>query len=118
MEEKIQKKSDESWKSQVEKERQETHEKDQVFHEPNFMLLISSLSMQAMIALGKLENPVTGKTEENLEQSRFLIDSISLLKEKTSGNLTTEEEKFLDDSLFHLRMNYIETKQNKTPEKP
>jgi len=66
--------------------------------------------MQAMIALGRLENPVSGKTDKNLEQARFLVDTIGILKEKTKGNLNPEEEKLLDDSLFSLRMMYVEEK--------
>ena len=67
--------------------------------------------MQAMIAAGKLENPVTRKTEKNLEQARFLIDTLEILKEKTKGNLAKEEENLLDDSLFNLRMMYVEEKE-------
>lgn len=107
MNEEIKKKVDEDWKSQIEKEKNSQEKKN--FHEPNFTLLVSSLAMQAMICMGKLENPLTGKQEKNLEQARFLIDSLGILKEKTRGNLNSEEDKFLEDSLFHLRMNYIET---------
>lgn len=114
MNEEIKKKVDEDWKKQIEKEKQEHREKQETFHEPSFTILISSLSMQAMIAMGKLENPLTGKTEENLQQARFLIDTLGILKEKTRGNLTPEEENFLNDSLFHLRMNYVEAQNLKS----
>ena len=113
MNEEIKKKVDEDWKRQVEKEKQQSQENQETFHEPNFTILVSSLSMQAMIAMGKLESPVTGKKEENLEQARFLIDTLGILKEKTQGNLTSEEEHFLEDSLFHLRMNYVEVQNLK-----
>jgi hypothetical protein len=66
--------------------------------------------MQAMIAIGKLENPLNGKVERNLEQARFLIDTLGIIKEKTKGNLTPDESKLLDDSLFSLRTMYIEEK--------
>ena len=66
--------------------------------------------MQAMIAVGKLENPVTRKIEKNLEQARFLIDTLGILKEKTKNNLTTDEEKLLDEALYSLRMIYVEEK--------
>ena len=113
MNEEIKKKVDEDWKKRVEKEKKECQEKEETYHEPTFSILISSLSMQAMISMGKLENPLTGKKEENLEQARFLIDTLGILKEKTKGNLTAEEERFLEDSLFHLRMNYVEIKNLK-----
>ena len=113
MNEEIRKKVDEDWKKQVEKEKQQSQKNQKTFHQPNFTILVSSLSMQAMIAMGKLESPITGKKEENLEQARFLIDTLGILKEKTKGNLTPEEEHFLDDSLFHLRMNYVEVQNLK-----
>ncbi|MFA5337346.1 MAG: DUF1844 domain-containing protein [Candidatus Omnitrophota bacterium] len=113
MSEEIRKKVDEEWKTNAEKEKKEAHEKHEAYHEPNFRLFLSSLSMQAMIALGRLENPVSGKTDKNLEQARFLVDTIGILKEKTKGNLNPEEEKLLDDSLFSLRMMYVEEKNKK-----
>jgi len=57
-----------------------------------------------------LENPITKKIEKNLEQARFLIDTLAILKEKTKGNLTKEEEALLDDALFNLRLMYVEEK--------
>ena len=105
------KKVDENWKSQVEKEKKEAEQDKKTYHQPTFTIFLSSLSMQAMIAAGKLENPVTGKTEKNLEQARFLIDTLEIIKEKTKGNLVKEEENLLDDSLFNLRMMYVEEKE-------
>lgn len=68
--------------------------------------------MQAMIALGKIENPITKKVEKNLEQARFLIDTLGVLEEKTQGNLSPEENVALGEYLFNLRMAYIEEKKN------
>jgi hypothetical protein len=113
MDEEIKKKVDENWKKQTEKEREQIQEDNKEFHQPSFTILVSSLSMQAMISLGKLESPLSGKKEENLEQARFLIDTLGILKDKTKGNLTEEETRFLEDSLFHLRMNYVEVQNLK-----
>jgi hypothetical protein len=99
---------DESWKNQVEKEKKTAQESKEAYHEPNFTIFISSLAMQAMIALGKLENPITKKTEKNVDQGRFLIDTIGILKEKTKGNLAPEEDKLLDEALYNLRMLYLQ----------
>lgn len=107
----IRKKVDEDWKKQAVKEKEESLATNQEFHEPTFTVLVSSLSMQAMISLGNLENPITNEKEENLQQARFLIDTLSILEEKTKGNLSQAETEFLKDSLYHLRMNYVE-KQN------
>ncbi|EFK96607.1 protein containing DUF1844 [sediment metagenome] len=102
------KKVDESWKERVEKEKKAAQESKGAYHEPNFTIFVSSLAMQAMIALGKLENPITHKTEKNPEQGRFLIDTLGVLKEKTKGNLAPEEEKLLADALYNLRMLYLQ----------
>lgn len=107
-----QKKVDESWKSQVDKEKKETENSNQPYHEATFSVFLSSLVMQAMIAMGKIENPLTKKTETNYEQARFLIDTIEVLYNKTKGNLIADEEKLLDESLYNLRMIYIESKKN------
>ena len=113
MEEEVKKKVDESWKKQTEKEKSQTQETHQQFDEPSFTVLVSSLSMQAMICLGKIGSPLSGKKEENLEQARFLIDTLGILKDKTKANLDQEEEHFLEESLFQLRMNYVEVKNLK-----
>jgi len=74
--------------------------------EPNFSLFVSSLSMQTLIFLGEIDNPITHKKEENLDQARFIIDTLAMLKEKTKGNLTTNEMSLLDNVLYDLRMKY------------
>jgi hypothetical protein len=105
------KKVDEDWKAQVEKEKREAETKKEPYHEPTFTVFLSSMSMQAMIALGKLQNPATGKLEKNIAQARFLIDMLGILKDKTKGNLNPEEENLLNESLFNLRLLYVQEKE-------
>jgi len=107
----IKKRVDDSWKNQVDKEKKTAQENKETYHEPTFTVFLSSLGMQAMIAMGKIANPVSGKIEKNLEHARFLIDTIAVLKEKTQGNLSQEEDKFVSESLYNLRMNYVEEKE-------
>lgn len=111
MNQESQEKINQDWQSQIDKEKQEAKTKDQAYHEPTFSLFLSSVGMQAMIALGKLENPLTKKMDVNLEQARFLIDTLGVIQEKTKGNLTPEEEKALADYLFNLRIMYVEAKK-------
>lgn len=73
---------------------------------PDFNLFISSLSMQALILLGEIDSPFTHKKEENMDQAKYVIDTISMLKEKTNSNLTDEEVSFVDNILYELRMKY------------
>lgn len=111
MDEQDKKKVDDTWKNQVAKEKKEAHQNNAAYHEPTFEIFISSLGMQAMIAMGKLENPMTGKIDSNPEHARFLIDTLNIIKEKTKNNLTIQEETLLDDYLFNLRMMYVGNKK-------
>ncbi len=113
MDETAKKKIDENWKEEVNKEKEKTEEKNQSYYQPNFKIFISSLSMQAMIALGRLENPVTKSSEKNFDQARYLIDTLEIIKDKTKNNLNQEEEKLIEESLFSLRMAYLEEKNKK-----
>ena len=73
-----------------------------------FFSLVAMFQTAAMQQMGKLINPVTGKIERDLEQARFSIDILGMLQEKTKGNLTDEERRFLDHVLFELRLNYVD----------
>ncbi len=92
-----------------EKNRDDAGEKDK--YQPDFSLLVSSLSLQAMIAMGKVKSPITGRKEENFKQARFLIDTLPVLREKTRGNLSKEEGNLLEEVIFHLRNNYLQIRQ-------
>jgi hypothetical protein len=71
----------------------------------NLVLMFQAAAMQQM---GKVTSPVTGKVEKNLDQARFSIDMIEMLKGKTSGNLSPDLEKLLDSTLTNLRLNYVD----------
>lgn len=107
---------DESWKETVDKEKKESplNDEGQVMPEPDFPFFLTTLALQAGIFLGDIPNPATNQTEENLTQAKFIIDTISMLKEKTTGNLSTEEDSIIDNLLYELRMKYI----NKVNSKP
>ena len=82
-----------------------------------FMYLAGSFEMSAMMAMGKLKNPMTDKTERDLTQAQFSIDILDMLKAKTAGNLSEYESKFLDNLLGQLKLNYID-EMKKDSEKP
>ncbi|MCJ7497159.1 MAG: DUF1844 domain-containing protein [candidate division Zixibacteria bacterium] len=73
-----------------------------------FFHLVFMFQTAALQQMGKLINPLTKQVERNLEQAKYSIDILELLQEKTKGNLTKEENKYLDNVLFDLRMNYLE----------
>ena len=75
--------------------------------EVNFNSLIFSLSSSALLHLGEIADPHTGEKKEDIALAKHSIDTIGMLKEKTKGNLTEEEEKFLDSILTDLRWRYV-----------
>ncbi|HOU36036.1 MAG TPA: DUF1844 domain-containing protein [Candidatus Omnitrophota bacterium] len=82
----------------------------------DFSFFISSLAMQASIALGIMAHPITNRTETNLSHARLIIDTLAMLKEKTTGNLTTDEDSLLDKFLYELRKKYAENTSNRKKE--
>ncbi len=76
--------------------------------DPLFFQLVLSLQMAAMQQMGKIISPITGKVERDLDQAKISIDLLSMLSEKTKGNLTPEEDQFLSNTLYELRMNYLD----------
>ncbi len=73
-----------------------------------FLQLVLGLQQAAMVALGKLMNPVTNKIDRNLEAARNTIDTISALESRTRGNLESDEQRVLTQVLTELRMNYVD----------
>lgn len=115
---------DEDWKSQVEKEKEELRKQeadapapgaDDAMHqipEASFQVLLATLATQAMAMLGLLPSmDGTGNTEANLPMARHLIDMISVLEDKTKGNLTDEEATTLNENLHQLRMAFVAVSQ-------
>jgi hypothetical protein len=78
-------------------------------HKAMFMELVLMLSSSAMQQLGKIINPLTGKTELNLPAAQATIDMVEMIEVKTRGNLDRDESRLLSNTLTSLRMNYVET---------
>jgi len=77
-------------------------------YEIQFIQLIFSLKTSAIMQLGKIANPLTGNIERNLNEAKYTIGMLNMLKEKTKNNLTPDEEKMVNDAIFELQMNYID----------
>jgi hypothetical protein len=75
--------------------------------EIDFTHFILSLSTSALIQLGDIQDPFTQKSAKNLPLAKQTIDLVGMLKEKTKGNLSSEEEKVLEYVLYDLRMRYV-----------
>jgi hypothetical protein len=114
---------DADWKAQAqaEKERLEKKEaesaKDKAqsqrgeMPEVNFRGLVGVLASQAIMGLGAYADPKTGKVMIDLDGSRFAIDLLAVLEEKTKGNLSEEEAKDLTQVLAELRNQYVHITQ-------
>jgi hypothetical protein len=75
--------------------------------EINFPTFIASLNASALVHLGVIEDPVSGKSEKNLAMAKQTIDILSMLQQKTAGNLTPDEEAMLKSILYDLRILYV-----------
>jgi len=110
---------DDDWKAQVEREKEQlaaadsetptaSDEMPQGEMPPaSFEMLVTSLATQAMAALGFFPDPSTGETMLNRPIAKHFIDTLSVLDEKTKGNLTDQEAEILSQALHQLRMVFV-----------
>jgi hypothetical protein len=74
----------------------------------SFTAFVLSLASTAAIHFGDLPDPVSGQAAEpNLEGASQMIEILSLLEQKTRGNLTAEERQVLEQVLYELRMRFV-----------
>jgi hypothetical protein len=76
--------------------------------EASFSVLTMSLASSAAMALGLAPDPQSGQINKDKEMARFNIDLLLMLKSKTKGNLTDEEQRFLDSVLADLQMKFVQ----------
>jgi hypothetical protein len=75
----------------------------------SFTAFVLSLASTAAIHFGDLPDPMTGTSAEpNLDGAAQMIEILSLLDQKTRGNLTAEERQVLEQVLYELRMRFVE----------
>ena len=104
--------------TQQDKARQPQKESKEAAAEPpesqlpeiNFSTFIMSLNASALVNLGLIQDPLTGKNAKNLQLGKQTVDMLSMLEEKTKGNLTPEEEKLLQGILYDLKIAYVRQK--------
>jgi hypothetical protein len=74
----------------------------------DFYTFVLSLGSSAFMYLGDAPHPETGEAmKANLPLAKQTIDLLDMLREKTRGNLTPEEEKFMENLLMDLRLRYV-----------
>ncbi len=124
---------DDDWKAQAQAEKeqlaQDAEEKPQATPAPldgegqdaqpsqrelppaSFSTLVSSMMTQVIFALGGMQDPQSKERYVDLEVAKHHIDTLSVLEEKTSGNLSDDEKNLLDRALYETRMQYVQVAQ-------
>jgi hypothetical protein len=114
---------DEDWKSQVQREKDEAQKTAEAkteaegegapspegeAPEPNaFLSLVNGLAAQCMLALGVIAPRDAKEITVDIEQAHYVIDTLMMLREKTKGNLTSEEDTYLTETLAELQRGYV-----------
>ncbi|MGN1038216.1 MAG: DUF1844 domain-containing protein [Mailhella sp.] len=75
--------------------------------EVTFSTFVLSLASSALVHLGEVPDPETGKTARNEALARNSIDVLTMLRDKTRNGLTADEEKLMRDVLYELRMKFV-----------
>jgi hypothetical protein len=78
-----------------------------------FSGFVLSLATTAALHFGDIADPETGrKSEPDLTAAARIIEVLSMLQQKTRGNLIPEEEKLVDDLLYELRLRFVQAQQD------
>ena len=80
---------------------------------PTFITIATTFAQQAMVSMGILPNPATGKSVFMMNQAAYFIDAVDLLLEKTEGNRTEAETRTLENVAHELRMLFVEANKEK-----
>lgn len=107
---------DTDWKSQAQAEKERLAEQEESLAEPkrgampkaDLLSLVGMLGTQAVMYLGGMADRKTGAAIFDPEYAGHMIDLLSVLEEKTKGNLTPEEDSELQAVLRELRTRYVE----------
>ena len=79
--------------------------------------LVFSLQAATMQQLGKIQNPMTGEIEKDLDQARGSIDILEMLKAKCRTDTPEELLRMIDSAVMDLQLNYMdEMKKSAAPE--
>jgi hypothetical protein len=122
---------DEDWKGRVEAEKRgagqpeepavetaggsEAAANDVPMPPADLSFLAGTLYMQAMIGLGLVLNPVSGKSHVSLPHAKHGIDTLDMLQQKTQGNRTPGESQLFESMLHELRMAYVAVLESPPP---
>jgi len=101
-------------KEQAKKEEKAGERKEKEFTplpEVNFSSFVLSLSSSILLHLGEIADPQSGEKRKDLALAKQTIDIITVLKDKTKGNLTDDEKELLEHLLYDMRMRFVKASQ-------
>ena len=78
----------------------------------DFESFVENMYLEAMLYMGAIPDPQTGETLSDLELAQYKIDTLSMIQEKTAGNLKEAEQKQLTEALYQLRMVFVQKSQD------
>lgn len=82
-----------------------------------FLSIVYQYSQTAFTAMGKIPNPATGEVSTNLELAQYCVDMLTMLEEKTAGNLTDAEMRELQQAVTNARLTFLQASSEK-PQQP
>lgn len=82
----------------------------------SFLQFASGMAAQTLMHLGILDNPLSGTKDIDLPNARYSIDLLVMLKDKTTGNLTPEEETYLNAAIDDLKIRYAQVSERSEAE--
>ncbi len=78
-----------------------------VMPDVTFTSLFMALNTSTLFQLGVLPDPVSGEKRVDMMMAKHTIDTMTMLQEKTKGNLTEEEKELVETGLYDLKMRYV-----------
>ena len=87
-------------------------------HTAMFAQMVMQFASTALMLMGRMPNPMTSKTETDLDAARMFIEQLEMLEVKTKGNLSAEEQHLLKQNLMTVRMAFVEAVKGAKPVEP
>lgn len=81
-------------------------------HAAMFAQMVMQLASTALVMMGRMPNPMTGKTETDLDAAQLFIGQLEMLEAKTRGNLSEDEQHLLKQNLMSVRMAFVQAVQS------
>jgi hypothetical protein len=82
---------------------------------PDLQGILVMFASSALISLGEAVDPVTREHRVDLEQAREAIDTLVMLRDKTSGNRTEQEDRLLEELVYDLQMRFVRVAEARRP---